>query len=40
LLDANPLVDLTALASPVGVMVRGRWLPREELQKMLAELRD
>lgn len=34
LLDANPLERVDALQSPVGVMVRGRWLPREELGRM------
>jgi imidazolonepropionase-like amidohydrolase len=28
LLEANPLERVDALRSPVGVMVRGRWLPR------------
>jgi imidazolonepropionase-like amidohydrolase len=27
LVDANPLSDLAALRHPLGVMVRGRWLP-------------
>jgi imidazolonepropionase-like amidohydrolase len=31
LLGSNPLDDLDNLADRVGVMVRGRWLPREEL---------
>ena len=39
LLDRNPLETLDALDHPVGVMVRGRWLPRERLQAMLSALR-
>ena len=39
LLDRNPLETLAALNQPVGVMVRGRWLPRERLQEMLSALR-
>jgi hypothetical protein len=35
LLDANPLDRLDRLQSPAGVMVRGRWLPRDTLRAML-----
>jgi hypothetical protein len=38
LVDANPLVDLNTLADPEGVVVRGRWIARAELQRMLAAL--
>ena len=38
LLDRNPLQSLAAFSRPVGVMVRGRWLPRETLQKLLSAL--
>ncbi len=38
LVDSNPLQDLTALKRPTGVMVRGRWLPRQELDSMLKRL--
>ncbi len=31
----NPLEDLTTLRSPAGVMVRGQWLPKTELNAML-----
>lgn len=31
LLDANPLLDIANLTKRVGVMVRGRWMPRSEL---------
>lgn len=33
--DANPLDDLGALRTPVGVMGHGRWYDRRELQGML-----
>jgi hypothetical protein len=38
LVDANPLQDLARLKAPVGVMVRGKWLTREELQQRLTAL--
>jgi imidazolonepropionase-like amidohydrolase len=38
LLDANPLADLRNVAKRAGVMVRGRWLPASELDRMLAEM--
>jgi hypothetical protein len=38
LVDGNPLQDLTCLKQPVGVMVRGKWLTRQELQQRLADL--
>jgi imidazolonepropionase-like amidohydrolase len=38
LLDADPLADLTNLTRRAGVMVRGRWVPREEIERGLAEL--
>jgi hypothetical protein len=38
LTDGNPLEDLTRLRRPVGVMVRGSWFTREELEQMLAQL--
>jgi hypothetical protein len=39
LLEGNPLKDLSAFRRPIGVMVRGRWLPRDTLQDLLAALR-
>jgi hypothetical protein len=39
LLERNPLEDLSALTGLRGVMVRGRWLPRERLDEMLGALR-
>jgi hypothetical protein len=40
LLEANPLQDVTAVRRLAGVMVRGRWLPRGELDRILAELAE
>jgi imidazolonepropionase-like amidohydrolase len=38
LLDADPLADVRHLARRAGVMVRGRWLPAEELERGLAAI--
>lgn len=38
LVDGNPLQDIGRLKHPVGVMTRGRWFTRGQLQQMLAEL--
>lgn len=38
LVEGNPLQDLTTLKQPLGVMVRGTWFTREELQRMLTAL--
>ena len=38
LIDGNPLENIGPLKQPVGVMVRGRWFPREVLDHMLAVL--
>lgn len=38
LLGSNPLSDLDNLNDRVGVMVRGRWVPREEIDSGLAAL--
>ncbi|HKQ52409.1 MAG TPA: amidohydrolase family protein [Pyrinomonadaceae bacterium] len=38
LLDANPLEDLSNTERRAGVMVRGRWLTAEELQRRLDEI--
>lgn len=35
LLGANPLEDITATTDVRGVMVRGRWLPAEEIRRRL-----
>ncbi|MFL5562067.1 MAG: amidohydrolase family protein [Gemmatimonadaceae bacterium] len=34
LLASDPLLDITALDNPLGVVVRGRWLPADTLAKM------
>jgi hypothetical protein len=36
LVEGNPLEDVERAFHPAGVMTRGRWLPRAELDKMLA----
>jgi imidazolonepropionase-like amidohydrolase len=38
LVTGDPLQDLTRLKEPAGVMVRGRWLAREDLHQRLAAL--
>jgi hypothetical protein len=38
LLEHNPLEDLSAFDEPIGVMVRGHWLPRQRLQELLSML--
>jgi imidazolonepropionase-like amidohydrolase len=38
LVERNPLQDMSCLKRPLGVMVRGIWLPKEELQEMLLPL--
>ena len=38
LLDANPLARVENLAQRAGVMVKGRWVSREEIERGLAEL--
>jgi imidazolonepropionase-like amidohydrolase len=38
LLDANPLSDARNVAKRAGVMVRGRWLPAAELDRLLSEM--
>lgn len=35
LLDGDPLADIRHTAGVAGVMVRGRWLPRDEIQRRL-----
>ena len=40
LLESNPLDDLANLRNPTGVMVRGRWLDREVINKRLAEIAE
>jgi len=38
LLQGNPLENLAVLKRPSGIMVRGRWLPREKLDELLKPL--
>lgn len=38
LVAGNPLEKLEVLKRPVGVMVRGRWLPRQQLEDLLKPL--
>jgi len=40
LLDANPLEDVAHVSGRVGVMVRGRWYPEDELQAELDALAE
>jgi imidazolonepropionase-like amidohydrolase len=39
LVTRNPMDDLAALRAPIGVMARGRWFARAELDSMLADAR-
>jgi hypothetical protein len=38
LLDANPLIDVRNTTKQSGVMLRGRWLPKSEIDKRLAAI--
>jgi imidazolonepropionase-like amidohydrolase len=38
LIDGNPLDDVTRLKRPTGVMTRGRWFTRDQLQQMMTAL--
>jgi len=38
LVAGNPLENLAVLKRPNGVMVRGRWLPRQKLDELLKPL--
>jgi imidazolonepropionase-like amidohydrolase len=40
LLDANPLADITNLKRVVGVILRGRWLDRADIDSMLDGVAD
>ena len=40
LLDKNPLEDIKNTKTIAGVMVKGVWLPKEQLQSMLAEVAE
>ena len=38
LVDGNPLEDIRNVHRQAGVMLRGCWLPREEIDRRLAEI--
>jgi imidazolonepropionase-like amidohydrolase len=38
LLEKNPLIDISHLKQPVGVMSHGKWLSKPEIEKRLAEI--
>jgi len=38
LLDANPLSDIKNLAKKSGVLIGGKWIPKEEIDRQLATL--
>ncbi|WP_411767373.1 amidohydrolase family protein [Winogradskyella sp. A3E31] len=40
LLSANPLEDLSALKNLTGVMVKGQWLSKEDIDSRLAEIAE
>ncbi len=40
LVEQNPLLDLKTLQKPVGVVVRGKWIGREELQSQLDRIEE
>jgi imidazolonepropionase-like amidohydrolase len=40
LLDGNPLEDLTNLTRKRGVMVRGRWMPEDGIERRLEQIRS
>jgi imidazolonepropionase-like amidohydrolase len=40
LIDANPLADVANFPKQSGVMVRGRWLPKADIERKLQELRS
>jgi imidazolonepropionase-like amidohydrolase len=38
LVDGNPLEDIRNVHRQAGVMVRGHWLPAEEIKRRLAQI--
>jgi imidazolonepropionase-like amidohydrolase len=40
LVNTNPLDDITGLKDLKGVMVRGHWLSKEEIDKKLSEIAE
>ena len=39
LLDKNPLLDVRNARVPIGVMVRGKWIPQPQLEQMLQQIK-
>jgi imidazolonepropionase-like amidohydrolase len=40
LLDANPLENISNASQIAGVMIRGRWIPKAEIDRRLAQLQS
>jgi imidazolonepropionase-like amidohydrolase len=40
LVDANPLEDVSAASKLAGVMMRGRWIGRDEIDRRMWEIRE
>ena len=40
LVSSNPLLSVTTLREPLGVMVRGQWLDRAEIDRRLGQLAE
>ncbi|MFA6985711.1 MAG: amidohydrolase family protein [Arenimonas sp.] len=40
LVEGNPLEDISAASKIVGVMMRGRWIGRDEIDKKMREIRE
>ena len=38
LLDENPLKDVSAASKIAGVLIRGRWIGRDEIQKTMQKI--
>ena len=38
LLDRNPIDDVANVRDPAGVMIRGRWIPRDEISERLTRI--
>ncbi len=38
LLDENPIEDIANVRDPAGVMIRGRWIPRDEISERLTAI--
>ena len=40
LTENNPLEDISAMSNPLGVMVKGKWLSRDIIDKRLLEIEE